>query len=80
MRNIITIKKDAIIESYLYYARKNYVPSRSDKARKCQEEKIMHKAFSLYLRDKGMQEYRPYRIKELKHCYHVKIGYGFGKC
>lgn len=77
MKNIITIKKDSIIESYIYYARKNYTPCGNVKVRKCQEEKIMYKAFSLYLRDKGMYEYRPKKIKELKHCYHVEIGFGF---
>ena len=78
MKNIISIKKDQIIESYIYYARKNYVPSRSDKARKCQESKIMNKAFSNYFKDKGIN-YIPYRIKELKNCYHVEIGFGFGR-
>lgn len=73
MKNIITIKKDSIMESCLYYAKKNYTPSRSDKARKCQKEKIMHNAMMLRFKGTELEKYMPLAVKELKHCYHVKV-------
>lgn len=75
MKNIINIQKnDYLFESCLYYAKKNYTPSRSDKQRKCQNEKIMHNALLLFFGQKPiLNKYLPCEVKELKNCYHVKV-------
>lgn len=72
MRNIITVKKNDLdfIRCYEEY-KKEYTPSRSDKARKCQPQMIMHGALVKYFKLKGINK-TPAAVKELKCCYHVK--------
>lgn len=73
MKKIITIKKDKIMESCLYYAKKNYHPSRREKALKIQSECILHNAMLLRFKGTELEKYLPLNVKELKTCYHVKI-------
>ena len=73
MRNIITVKKNDLdfIRCYEKY-KKEYTPSRSDKERKCQQNKIMHGALVKYFKLKGIKRL-PAAVKELKCCYHVSL-------